>query len=96
MRIIAFLKSSKMKKYFTLAILFCSLTTIIAQTTYEKGNYIDNTGIQIDGYIKNIDWKDNPVSFEFSKTSDGQKSQVYLYMNAIVSILIELHKKLIT
>ena len=63
-----------MKKYFTLAILFCSLTTIIAQTTYEKGNYIDNTGIQIDGYIKNIDWKDNPVSFEFSKTSDGQNS----------------------
>lgn len=63
-----------MKNQLSLFLLLCSLTTVIAQTAYEKGNYIDNTGIQTDGYIKNLDWKDNPVSFEFSKTSDGENS----------------------
>jgi hypothetical protein len=68
MRIIATIKPSIMKKYFILSLLLSSLSTLIAQTAYEKGFYIDNAGSRIDGYIKNADWKDNPDSFEFSTT----------------------------
>lgn len=68
MRIIATIKPSLMKKYFILGLLLSSLSTLIAQTAYEKGFYIDNAGSRIDGFIKNADWKDNPDSFEFSTT----------------------------
>jgi hypothetical protein len=63
-----------MKKHLSLALLFCSLTTLIAQTSFEKGSYIDNAGNRSEGFIKNLDWKDNPTSFEFSKTADGENS----------------------
>jgi len=36
-----------------------------AQTTFEKGYYIDNSGKRKECYIKNLDWRYNPTSFEF-------------------------------
>ena len=63
-----------MKRNISIALILCAFTSLFAQTDFEKGSYTDNTGNQTDGYIKNVDWKDNPVSFEFSKTSDGENS----------------------
>ena len=47
---------------------------ISAQTNFEKGSYTDNLGTTHSGYIKNLDWKDNPTAFEFSSTPDGRNS----------------------
>lgn len=49
-----------------LAIVTLLFVTIAnAQITFEKGYYIDNSNEKIEGFIKNIDWKNNPTSFEF-------------------------------
>lgn len=36
-----------------------------AQITFEEGYYIDNEGRKVNCYIKNVEWKNNPVSFEY-------------------------------
>jgi ribosomal protein S18 len=64
----------KMKKQ-----LFLLLTTIItlnsySQIVFEKGYYINNSNQRIDCLIKNIDWKNNPVSFQY-KTSENSNSK---------------------
>lgn len=49
-------------------------TSVWAQTNFEKGSYTDNTGKTVSGYIKNLDWKDNPTAIEFSTSADGSDS----------------------
>lgn len=66
--------NQKMKKQILLTLLLGSLTTLLAQTSYEKGSYVDNAGNRVKGFIKNVDWRDNPTSFDFSKTIDGESS----------------------
>jgi hypothetical protein len=63
-----------MKRYISIALILCAFTSLFAQTSFEKGSYIDNAGNRSEGFIKNLDWKDNPTSFEFSKTADGENS----------------------
>lgn len=51
-------------------ILFLALFTLLslnsyAQIKFEKGYFIDNLGQRTDCLIKNIDWKNNPVEFEY-------------------------------
>jgi len=56
-----------MKHYF-FVLFVCSCTFLLAQTKFEKGYYINLNGIKSEGFIKNLDWKNSPSSFEF-KTS---------------------------
>lgn len=39
-----------------------------AQITFEKGYFIKNSDERVECFIKNIDWKDNPTSFEYKLT----------------------------
>lgn len=41
-----------------------------AQTKFEKGYFVDNSGKRSDVLIKNMDWKNNPTEFEF-KTDES-------------------------
>lgn len=43
-----------------------------AQINFEKGYYINNAGEKTDCLIKNLDWKNNPTSFEY-KTAEGSE-----------------------
>jgi hypothetical protein len=50
--------------------LFLFLITIISinsysQVSYEKGYYIDNFNQKVNCLIKNIDWNNNPINFEY-------------------------------
>jgi hypothetical protein len=51
--------STNIKLAFILLLFLCSLI-LQAQTKYEKGFYIDNSGNISEGFIKNIDWLDDP------------------------------------
>lgn len=42
-----------------------------AQTRFEKGHYIKNDGNKVEGLIKNIDWRNNPSSFEYKLTENS-------------------------
>lgn len=46
-----------------------------SQITYEKGYFISNDGKKIDCFIKNIDWKNNPTSFEYKISEDGKTNE---------------------
>lgn len=59
--------------FFTLAAIILSLNSY-AQTTFEPGYFIDNNGKKIDCLIKNQDWKNNPVEFEYQLSSTGDKT----------------------
>ena len=48
--------------------------TIYAQSTFEKGYYINNKGQKIEGYIKNFDWQKTPEDFLFKKTLEAESS----------------------
>jgi hypothetical protein len=59
----------------TILISFISLQTF-AQISFEKGYYIDNSGAKIDGYIKNIDWKNNPTEFQYKQSENSEKQTI--------------------
>lgn len=44
----------------------------IAQIAYEGGYYINNQGDTIAGFIKNLDWKNNPFSIEYRKHMESE------------------------
>jgi len=41
-----------------------------AQIGYEKGYFINNKGITVNCLIKNLDWRDNPKSFNYKLSQD--------------------------
>lgn len=43
-----------------------------AQIAFEKGYYINDNDLRIDCLIKNIDWKNNPTTFEYKLTEDAK------------------------
>lgn len=57
-------------------LLLCLLYTpvAIAQIAFESGYFINNQGDTITGFIKNLDWKNNPVSVEFRKDMESESS----------------------
>lgn len=56
-----------------LLFLFCYISIAsYAQTTYEKGYYIDNFNQKNDCLIKNIDWLNNPHNFDYKLTEHGE------------------------
>ncbi|WP_272149784.1 tRNA modification GTPase [Tenacibaculum aiptasiae] len=50
-----------------LLFLFVAVLTLncYSQISFEKGYYIDNTNQKINCLIKNVDWKNNPIDFEY-------------------------------
>ena len=59
------------------------LTTILSfscysQISFEKGYYIDNKNQKINCLIKNVDWKNNPIEFEYklSENSESNKKTI--------------------
>lgn len=55
-----------MKKPLLITILFLFIFTFsYAQISFEKGYYILNDGNRVECFIKNIDWKNNPVDFKY-------------------------------
>ncbi|WP_339837331.1 outer membrane beta-barrel protein [uncultured Maribacter sp.] len=51
--------------------LISTCTSTFGQITFEKGYFIDNSGQKTDCLIKNIDWKNNPTSFQYKTTTLG-------------------------
>ncbi|WP_396596434.1 autotransporter outer membrane beta-barrel domain-containing protein [Dokdonia sp. R86516] len=43
-----------------------------SQNYFEKGYYIDNNNEKTICLIKNIDWKNNPINFEFKLSQEGE------------------------
>ena len=60
-----------MKKFFSLAVLFCCLISK-AQVQFENGYYIDNSGVKHQVLIQNSDPKDNPTSITY-QTKPGSE-----------------------
>ncbi|MGB7786340.1 MAG: hypothetical protein WBL27_09585 [Salinimicrobium sp.] len=63
-----------MNKKLLLALLVLIGYSSYAQITYEPGYFIDNNGQKHEVLIKNTDWRQNPVSFEY-KTSETAASE---------------------
>jgi len=62
-----------MKK--TLLIVFIALFSLstYSQIKFEKGYFIDNLGRRTNCLIKNIDWKNNPIDFEYKLFDNPKK-----------------------
>jgi len=67
-----------MKKHLIILIVILLSLNCFAQISFEKGYYIDNTGQKIDCLIKNIDWKNNPIEFDYklSENSEQKKATI--------------------
>lgn len=59
-------------KYFlyVFTLLFIS-NSLVAQIGYKSGYYINNLGVKIDCFIKDFEWKSNPISIEYKSSEDG-------------------------
>jgi len=53
----------------TLFLLFTFITE--AQTSYDKGYFIDNNQTKTECLIKNVDWKNNPTQFTYKSSNDS-------------------------
>jgi len=63
-----------MKKNLLFILIVILSANCYSQIIYEKGYYIDNSGNKVDCLIKNVDWKDNPTSFEYKLTENSDKN----------------------
>ncbi len=52
-------------------LLIGSLTLCQAQIDFEPAYFINNAGAKTSCFIRNVDWKNNPTSFEYKLTEDG-------------------------
>jgi len=59
-----------MKKTITFLLLFFSLMTS-GQITFEKGYFINEDDQQINCWIKNLDWKNNPTQFKYKLSENS-------------------------
>ncbi|MCK5441175.1 MAG: tRNA modification GTPase, partial [Maribacter sp.] len=67
-----------MKKLLLITLLLFFSLSISAQINYEPGYFINNEGQRTSCLIRNVDWKNNPTSFEYklSENSDSQKASI--------------------
>ena len=68
------MKSSYFKSTIFFLFLISTCISTFGQITFEKGYFIDNSGQQTDCLIKNLDWKNNPKSFQYKTTTLGEIS----------------------
>ena len=53
-----------------LSLLISVSLSSFSQITFEKAYFIDNNGLKTECLIKNSDWVNNPVNFEFKLSAD--------------------------
>lgn len=63
-----------LKRCFQLSILVIAINSF-GQISFEQGYFIDDFGKETKCYIKNIDWKNNPVEFLFKLSIDDSIKQ---------------------
>ena len=63
-----------MKKILFALLVFISINGF-AQVVFEKGYYIDNSGQKIECLIKNLDWRNNPINFQYKITENEQANE---------------------
>lgn len=61
-----------MKKQLLILFTFISSINFYGQTSFEKGYFINNSEQKIDCLIKNIDWKNNPIEFEYKLSENNE------------------------
>src|SRR5690606_726233 len=64
-----------MKKLLGLVILAMLSIHAYGQIKFEEGYFIDNQGNRIDCLIKNTDWKNNTLSFEYKASENASVQQ---------------------
>jgi hypothetical protein len=64
-----------MNKFYILFLIIGIFSSIKcnSQISFVKGYYINNTNQKTEGLIRNIDWKNNPLEFEYKKTKESEK-----------------------
>lgn len=62
-----------MNKYFLFLFLGLFSLNSYAQITFEQGYFIDNNDKKIDCLIKNQDWQNNPVEFEYRLSTNDER-----------------------
>lgn len=60
-----------MKKNLLFAMVLLSLSCF-SQITFEKGYFINNANVKKECFIKNIDWKNNPSTFAYKMSENGE------------------------
>jgi hypothetical protein len=65
------------KQIIFLSTLFLSLNCF-SQITFDDGYFINNTNQKIFCLIKNVDWKNNPIEFEYKLSENGEPKKAYL------------------
>ncbi len=60
-----------MKNLALFVISFLFLTHINAQINFEPAYFINNSDVKTNCFIRNVDWKNNPTSFEYKLDIDG-------------------------
>lgn len=59
-----------------MVIVLLNVLLVSAQSPLKKGYYIDNNGNKTEGFIKDVDWNQNPKSFWFTTTENGNLSEI--------------------
>ena len=60
------------------AFALCSFALCQAQITFEPAYFINNAGIKTDCLIRNVDWKNNPTSFNYKLKPDGETQTAFI------------------
>jgi hypothetical protein len=58
------------KSIIALALILFSINSF-SQIKFEKGYFINSSGQKVDCLIKNVDWKNNPIEFEYKIAEDS-------------------------
>jgi len=61
------------KRIFFLLVVTILFTQSYGQINFEQGYFIDNNDKKIACFIKNKDWKNNPIEFEYQLSSNDEK-----------------------
>ncbi len=64
-----------MRKGLLLLLMTIISVNLYSQIVFEKGYYINSSNQKIECFIKNEDWKNNPISFEY-KTTENSISEI--------------------
>jgi len=60
------------KKLFLVCLIIVLSSRIFSQITFERGYYLNNENLRVEGLIKNIDWQSNPSDFLFIQSETDQ------------------------
>lgn len=67
-----------MKKAFLILAVLCACFNSFAQINFEPGYFIDNNGVKTECLIKNLAWKNNPVTFDYKMAAGAETKEAQL------------------